>query len=138
MAANGSPLAGKVPLDAHQAAALWFEVGDRAIAARNPGAALLAFDRAAEACFRAGDPGRELDARLEIAAALCQLERWQDFERAVGELDDLHRRKNLPEGVLVRARVFARIARVTRGGGEHGALLDLVKEVRSIRREAKS
>ncbi|HXU45049.1 MAG TPA: hypothetical protein VN783_05955 [Thermoanaerobaculia bacterium] len=124
-------------MDAREAVALWFEAGDRAIASGDPRAALAAFERAAQACLRAGDPAREIGARLEIAAALLELERWQDFERAVSRLDDFHRRQDLPEGVLVRARVFARVALLARERGETRSFFDLLHQVRRNRRSGE-
>ena len=121
-------------LDSRKAVDLWFEEGDRAVAAEKPRAWLAAFEQAAVACLRAGDPGREIAALLEIAAAYLHLGRFDEFERAVARLDDLARRKNLPEGVLVRARVFARIARSARERGESSAFFLLVHQVRRERR----
>jgi len=121
-------------MDAREAATLWFEEGDRAVAADDPRAWLAAFEQAAAACLRAGDPGREIAARLEIAAAYFHLERFAELERAISRLDDLARRKNLPEGVLVRARVFARVARSARERGEIAAFFLLVHQVRRERR----
>ncbi|HXU44352.1 MAG TPA: hypothetical protein VN783_02415, partial [Thermoanaerobaculia bacterium] len=122
--------------DPRKAVDLWFEEGDRAVATENPRAALPAFEQAAAACLRAGDPGREIAARLEIAAATFHLERFGELERAISRLDDLARRKNLPEGVLVRARVFARIARSACERGEIAAFFLLVHQVRHKRRPA--
>ena len=124
-------------MDAREAAALWFEEGDRAVAAGDPRASLSAFEQAAAACVRAGDPGLETAARLEIAIALLHLERWDEFERAVSRLEDLRHRENLPGGVLLRAGVFARIARYARERGEYPAFFALVDQIRRERRPGR-
>jgi len=139
MSASDGPPSDPLPalLDPRQAVDLWFEEGDRAVAAEKPRACLAVFEQAAAACLRAGDPGREIAALLEVAAAFFQLERFDDFERAISRLDDLARRRNLPEGVLVRARVFARVARSARERGEISAFVLLVHRVRRERRPAR-
>ncbi|HXU46144.1 MAG TPA: hypothetical protein VN783_11510, partial [Thermoanaerobaculia bacterium] len=98
----------RAPFGPREAADLWLAVGDRAVAADDPRAALLAFEQAAAAARRAGDPPRQIIAHLERAAALCELGRWDDLSAVAENLLAVRNTGPLPAGSWLQATLFAR------------------------------